>query len=76
MRSKLYDESSGQLRRCFTRGPSAVYGFADDYAHVIAGLLELFAATGDVAHLQVGGVPCSGEEAVGVLPQRGMLLRE
>ncbi|KAI3426373.1 hypothetical protein D9Q98_008745 [Chlorella vulgaris] len=48
----LYDSSSRRLRRAFTRGPSAVQAFSDDYACMIAGLLDLHAVTGDVAHLQ------------------------
>ena len=51
-KKNLYDEATGQLRRAFTKGPSAVAAFSDDYAHLIAGLLELYSATGCVSHLQ------------------------
>lgn len=97
VQANLYDEASGELRRSFMRGPSAVAGFADDYggwcrgkgggplpmtefvcalgftlhgqkedlsclpcplvlhpaAYMIQGLLELYAATGGIQHLEV-----------------------
>lgn len=34
--------------------PPSVQGFADDYALVIAGLLDLYCADGEVQHLQAG----------------------
>ena len=34
-RENLYDEGSGRLRRAFTRGPSEVLGFSDDYAYLV-----------------------------------------
>lgn len=51
-RSKLWDEGSRRLCRTFTRGPSDVLGFSDDYALLIAGLLDLYSATGDHRHLE------------------------
>jgi uncharacterized protein len=48
----LWDEASGRLRRSFRLGPSAVAGFADDYANMVAGLLDLYAASGDVRWLR------------------------
>ncbi|PSC70426.1 spermatogenesis-associated 20 isoform B [Micractinium conductrix] len=47
----LYDAPSGTLRRAYTNGPSEVAAFADDYAYMVSGLLELYFATGDAAHL-------------------------
>ncbi|KAL4448270.1 hypothetical protein ABPG75_005489 [Micractinium tetrahymenae] len=52
VREHLYDASTGRLRRAFTLGPSAVQAFADDYAYVIAGLLDLHFAAGEPQHLQ------------------------
>lgn len=52
VKEKLYDAGSKRLRRAFTRTASAVAGFSDDYAHMIAGLLELYQASGEVGHLQ------------------------
>lgn len=49
--SKLYDADTCRLMRSFRESPSAASGFIDDYAFLIAGLLELFQAGGDVAHL-------------------------
>lgn len=42
----------GGLRRSFCRGPSAVAAFADDYAYVVQGLLDLYEATGTLGWLQ------------------------
>lgn len=52
VRARLYDAPSRRLRRAFTRGPSAVFAFSDDYAWMVSGLLDLYASTGDVAHLR------------------------
>ncbi|EFN56229.1 hypothetical protein CHLNCDRAFT_145019 [Chlorella variabilis] len=54
VRQHLWDGETGRLRRCFTTGPSAVEGFADDYAWMVAGLLDLHSTTGDWA-LQLQG---------------------
>jgi uncharacterized protein YyaL (SSP411 family) len=42
----------GSLRRSFRKGPGEVPGFAEDYAYLIAGLLDLYEADFDTAHLQ------------------------
>lgn len=36
VRQQLWDESTKRLRRSFCRNPSAVQGFADDYAFLIS----------------------------------------
>ena len=41
-RAKLWDPETKHLRRSFRLGPSAAQGFADDYAYMIAGLLDLY----------------------------------
>ncbi|BDA44314.1 Spermatogenesis-associated protein 20 [Coccomyxa sp. Obi] len=46
-RDKVWDAKQKRLRRSFCRGPSDVGGFADDYAFLISGLLDLHAASGD-----------------------------
>ncbi len=43
MRDKLWDVETRRLRRSFRLGPSPAEGFADDYACLIAGLLDLHA---------------------------------
>ncbi len=43
----MWDADQRRLRRSFCRGPSDVGGFADDYAFLISGLLDLHAASGD-----------------------------
>lgn len=48
----LWDSSSSKLRRSFCRGQSAVEGFADDYAHVVAGMLDLYETTGELEWIQ------------------------
>ena len=52
IRSKLYNEKSKRLTRSFRMGPSQAPGFLDDYAFLIAGLLDLFEYGGDLKWLQ------------------------
>jgi uncharacterized protein YyaL (SSP411 family) len=42
----------GALRRSYRKGPSEVPGFAEDYAYLVAGLLDLYESDFDTAHLQ------------------------
>ena len=42
----------GKLIRSYRDGPSTVPGFADDYAFLIQGLLDLYEANGNIAWLQ------------------------
>jgi uncharacterized protein YyaL (SSP411 family) len=51
-RTQLYNESKKILVRNFREGRSEVEGFADDYAFVIQGLLDLYEASFDVSWLQ------------------------
>ena len=51
IRARLYNENSGILRRSYREGAGQVEGFAEDYAFLIQGLLDLFAAGFDPAHL-------------------------
>jgi uncharacterized protein YyaL (SSP411 family) len=48
----MYRGDSGLLLRSFCDGPSAIEGFADDYAFVIQGLLDLYEASFDVRLLE------------------------
>ncbi|HEX7518348.1 MAG TPA: thioredoxin domain-containing protein [Chthoniobacterales bacterium] len=52
VRTQLYDESRKILVRNYREGRSEVEGFADDYASVIQGLLDLCEASFDVRWLQ------------------------
>ncbi len=52
VRSKLYDPSRKILYRSYREGRSNVEGFADDYAMVIQGLLDLYEASFDVEWLK------------------------
>jgi uncharacterized protein YyaL (SSP411 family) len=52
VRTQLYDESRKILVRNFREGRSEVEGFADDYAFVIQGLLDLYEASFNVSWLQ------------------------
>ncbi len=52
IRGELYDAARKVLVRNYREGPSAVEGFADDYAFVIQGLLDLYEASFDVRWLQ------------------------
>ena len=52
MRANLYDPSGEILYRNYRGGRSAIEGFADDYAFVIRGLLDLYEASFDVEWLK------------------------
>jgi uncharacterized protein len=51
-RAQLYDASRKVLVRNYREGRGEVEGFADDYAFVIQGLLDLYEASFDVSWLQ------------------------
>jgi uncharacterized protein YyaL (SSP411 family) len=52
LRTNLYDEKSKLLYRNYRGGRSDIQGFADDYAFVIQGLLDLYEASFDVGWLK------------------------
>ena len=52
VREQLYDSSRKLLVRNYREGPSAVQGFADDYAFFIQGLLDLYEASFEIHWLQ------------------------
>jgi uncharacterized protein len=52
MRANLYEEKSKLLYRNYRGGRSDIEGFADDYAFVIQGLLDLYEASFDVEWLR------------------------
>jgi len=52
VKSDLYDDRRKLLYRSFREGRSNVEGFADDYAFVIQGLLDLYEASFDVSWLE------------------------
>jgi uncharacterized protein YyaL (SSP411 family) len=52
VRKHLFDFTSGELKRSFREGPSAIDGFAADYAFLIYGLLDLYEADFDLAWLR------------------------
>ena len=52
MREKLWEPEKKRLRRSYRQGPSPTQGFADDYAYLIAGLLDLYEASADLSCLQ------------------------
>ena len=49
LRARLWDEDRGVLLRRFRDGRAGIDGYAEDYAAVVWGLLELFQAGGDPA---------------------------
>jgi len=52
VRANLYDPSAKILHRNYRGGRSDIEGFADDYAFVIQGFLDLYEASFDVAWLK------------------------
>ncbi len=52
LRTNLYDEKSKLLYRNYRGGRSDIEGFADDYAFVIQGLLDVYGASFDVEWLK------------------------
>src|SRR5438045_2798116 len=52
IRKKLYDESRKILFRSYREGRSEVEGFADDYAFLIQGLLDLYQASFEMRWLK------------------------
>ncbi len=52
IRSRLWRASSRTLLRRYRRGDAAVDGYAEDYAYLTFGLIELFQADGDPAWLE------------------------
>lgn len=52
IRKELYDSQSKTLRRVYREGPGDTAGFADDYAFLISGLIDLYEATFDDSYLQ------------------------
>ncbi|KAL1874332.1 hypothetical protein Daus18300_003696 [Diaporthe australafricana] len=51
IREHLFNLDTGTLRRVYREGPGDTPGFADDYAHLISGLIDLYEATFDDSHL-------------------------
>ncbi len=51
LRAKLYDETSGRLRRRYREGEAAIDAFLEDYACLIEGLLDLYEASFQLEHL-------------------------
>ena len=49
---RLWNADTGTLMRRYRKGDAAVEGYAEDYAYLIFGLLELFQADGDPTWLE------------------------
>jgi uncharacterized protein YyaL (SSP411 family) len=52
IRKELFDEKEGTMKRVYREGPGDAPAFADDYAFMIQGLIELYEATFDDAWLE------------------------
>jgi len=52
LREHLFNPATGELQRSYREGPSGISGFAADYAFLISGVLDLYAADFDVAWLR------------------------
>ena len=51
--SRMYDARTGLLLRRYREGEAAIPGFLDDYAFLIAGLLDLYAADFDPQRIEL-----------------------
>ncbi len=51
IKTKLYDVKTGKLIRRYRAGEATIDGFADDYAFLIQGLLDLYEASFDINDL-------------------------
>lgn len=52
IRNELYDDKEGKLWRVYREGRGDAPGFADDYAFLISGLIDLYEATFDDQYLE------------------------
>jgi len=52
VRERMWDQGSGRLLRRYRDGEAAIDGYAEDYACLVFGLLELFQADGDPQWLE------------------------
>ncbi|KAF2119157.1 hypothetical protein BDV96DRAFT_569128 [Lophiotrema nucula] len=52
IKKELYDSTAHTLKRVYREGPGDVPGFADDYAYLICGLIDLYEATFNDTYLQ------------------------
>ncbi|MDQ3813574.1 MAG: thioredoxin domain-containing protein [Armatimonadota bacterium] len=52
IRAELFDAGTASLHRHYKDGTAPVAAFADDYAFLVAGLLDLFEATFDLEYLE------------------------
>jgi uncharacterized protein YyaL (SSP411 family) len=52
IRAHMWDSERGVLRRRYRNGNAAIDGYAEDYACLIFGLLELFSASGEAEWLE------------------------
>lgn len=52
IKKELYNPTTHTLTRIYRGGPGDVPGFADDYAFLISGLIDLYEATFDDSHLE------------------------
>ena len=52
IKRELYDEQTGQLWRVYREGRGDTPGFADDYAYLIQGLIEMYELTFGDSYLQ------------------------
>lgn len=51
IKKELYNSKSHTLLRIYREGPGSVQGFADDYAYLISGLIDLYETTFDDSYL-------------------------
>ena len=72
IKSELFDENSGQLWRVYRDGRGDAPGFADDYAFLIRGLIDLYEATFEDQYLKFADTLQSKPYSLSITSMQGI----
>ncbi len=71
LREHLYEAQTKSLKRSFRIGPASIPGFADDYAFLIQGLLDLYETEFDITDLKWAEVLQETQNRIFAAPDGG-----